>query len=47
MSLYDSLEDLLQAADDHHSNEFEERNEGARAVDKEPLTQEAQDKKQE
>ena len=45
VSLYDSLDDLLQAADDHHSKEYEEHNE--EAVDKELTTQEAMEKKQE
>ena len=43
MSLYDSLDDLLQAADDH--NEDEGHNE--EAIDKEPPTNEELEKRQE
>ena len=43
VSLYDSLDDLLQAADDH--DEDEGGNE--EATDREPLTDEALEKKQE
>ena len=40
VSLYESLDDLLQAADDHNCSEDEED-------DEEELTEEAQEKKQE
>ena len=41
VSLYDSLDDLLQAADDHATNEDEENDEA------ELLTEEALEKQQE
>lgn len=44
MSLYESLDDLLQAADDRNSEDNDEPNE---AADEEPPTKEALEKKQE
>ena len=48
MTLYDSLDDLLQAADDHNGDENEESDEEPNeSMHEQPLTEEALTKKQE